>query len=414
MARNSIPIISLLLLLTCSCCKDSRRQNGIQPLWEMVIPTGSSEAIFYDGLRTLPMYKDWLIAHTTIADEGIFQEDNRLCAVNIQTKQVDWYFPGNLDQRVHCAFRGQGYLYKNKLVFRYVKDFIEASKSNRTTLCLNLDTQDIIWETTEDREFTRTGWSYGNGAHVVGNGSECYFIQNENELYRVNLETDSYVKIYDAGEEFIHDFSLLKDSHYLMLFCYESVQNGEEDAFRNIIRIMDVSSLQFIYTRQVVPSAESDSNHFMATGIESDGILYVDIDCYLTAIDWKQDVQLWEREDYWAYTKMDMSVFDNTLMKCGGNATVGYDIHTGDIIYDYRNHGSQYTTFDGPYAYMVTAGAKLEIIERASGIILETITSPGNNQANGGFYGSYPCIYGDKMYIMGDSNKLYCYPKYPW
>ena len=91
-----------------------------------------------------------------------------------------------------------------------------------------------------------------------------------------------------------------------------------------------------------------------------------------------------------------------------------YGSYTGDIIYDYRNHGSQYTTFDGPYAYMVTAGAKLEIIERASGIILETITSPGNNQANGGFYGSYPCIYGDKMYIMGDSNKLYCYPKYPW
>ena len=417
MARNLILLTtSILIFLSCSCCKQPKNQYGIKPLYEIQLPTGTSAEIYYNGLYTLPIYKDWIIAHTSIADDGIFREDNRLCAVNIKNKQIDWYFPNITNERSYCAFDGKGYLYKNKLVFRYIKDFNEKSESDRTTVCLNLDTNEILWEVTEDRDLSQDGRSLGNGANVVGLEDKCFFVQNEKELYCFDIEESSVKSIYayNLDEQFIHSIILSENTKYLILFCYDFQRDGDDYSYKNSIHILDSQSFDEIYVRPIFPPVESYNNHLAATGYEKNNILYVNIDTFLTAIDWKQDIQLWAREDYWVHTKMDMSVFDNTLMKCGGNATVGYDIHTGDIIFDYRNHGSQYTTFDGPYAYMVTAGAKLEIIERASGRILETITSPGNNQANGGFYGSYPCIYGDKMYIMGDRNKLYCYPKYPW
>ena len=122
--------ISLLLVLS-SCCKLRRGEGGLQPEWEACIPTGSSKVIFYDGLKTLPKYKDFIIAHTTVYDGGFNFEDNRLCAVNLKTGLVEWYFLGNLDERHYCHFGGRGYLYKNKLVFQYHYEIGRASCRER-------------------------------------------------------------------------------------------------------------------------------------------------------------------------------------------------------------------------------------------------------------------------------------------
>lgn len=414
MARNLILLTtSILIFLSYSCCKQPKHQYGIKPLYEIQLPTGTSAEIYYNGLYTMPMYKDWIIAHTSIADDGIFREDNRLCAVNIKNKQVDWFFPINTNKRSYCAFDGKGYLYKNKLVFRYIKDFNEMSESNRTTVCLNLDTNEILWEVTEDRDLSLDGKDLGNGEHVIGYKGKCFFVENEKDLIIADLDNNSHTTIYNSGEEFIHDLLLTEDNKFLVMFCYKYNRNEDEYSYDNRIRILDINSLQITYSREISPLAESGHFHFAASGCENDGIIYVNIDTFITAINWEQDIQLWEREDYWAYIMMDMNVFGNTLLKCGRNATIGYNIHSGDVVYDYRDHGSLYTSFDGPYAYMVTAGEKLEIIDIESGNILDTVTCPYRD-GKSGFIGSYPSIHGDKMYIMGCSNKLFCYPKYPW
>ena len=89
MARNLILLTtSILIFLSCSCCKQPKHQYGIKPLYEIQLPTGTSAEIYYNGLYTMPMYKDWIIAHTSIADDGIFREDNRLCAVNIKKNKL--------------------------------------------------------------------------------------------------------------------------------------------------------------------------------------------------------------------------------------------------------------------------------------------------------------------------------------
>ena len=119
---RSFVLCSVIVLFLSSCCKFQRVKGTLQPEWETRIPTGSSKYIFYDGLPVLPKYKDWVIAHTTIYDGGFNLEDNRLCAVNLKTGLVDWYFPKNIEERHYCDFDAKSYLYKNKVVFQYQKD----------------------------------------------------------------------------------------------------------------------------------------------------------------------------------------------------------------------------------------------------------------------------------------------------
>ena len=404
------------MLTICSCCKQNKEELAVLPIWETILPTGTSQEFFYDGLCTLPSYKDWIIAHTTVADDGVFREDNRLCAVNAKTKKVDWYFPSDTKTKEYAHFDGKSYLHKNKLFFRYIKDYAETAESNRTTVCLNLDSQEVVWENTENRDLSQAGKSLGNGRDVIGLGSNCFFVQDEKELYCFNLENNSYTRIftYNSNEQFISSLILSGDNKYLILFCYDyQKKNNNDYSCKNSIHVLEVESFSEVFIKTVLPPTESYNNHLVATGYEKDGVLYVNIDTYLTAIELRGGTQLWAREDYWAHSLTDMFIYENTLIKCGGNATVGYNKDSGNIVYDYRNHGALYATFDGPYTYMVTTAEKLEILETKTGRILDTITCPYQDH-EAGFIGSYPTLHGDKMYIMGGRNKLFCYPRYPW
>ena len=422
MAKYSIPLtisVIALVLMGYACCKPQDKQDGLQPNWEINIPTGSSDDIFYDGLQNLHFYNDWIIAHTTVADDGIFREDNRLCAINVKTEKVDWYFPANIEEKGYAHFGGKGYLYRNKLFFRYIKDYKETSESNLTTVCLDLNSQKVVWENTEDRDLSQRGRGLGNGVSVVGVDNRCFFVQNEKELYCYNLNNDSCEKIfaYDGDEQFIGSLLLDENKDLLILFCYDFQKDEEDYSFKNNIHILRLNSFNEIYVKGISPPKGSYSNHFGATGVEKNGVIYVGIDRYLAALDWQNDKLLWEREDeveVESYVKQDLYVRNQTLITCCVNATLGYDISTGSIKYYYNNHGSHHATFDGPYAYMARMNGKMEIIEVETGKILDTVVSPGYNNTNGGFFGSYPTLHGDKLYIMGDRNSLFCYPKYPW
>ena len=91
-------------ILICSCCKMQHEQGSVKPEWYADIPTFESPEIFYDGLPNIPQCGDLLIAHTTIRDDGFMAEDNRLCAININTREASWYFPGNLEEKHYAHF----------------------------------------------------------------------------------------------------------------------------------------------------------------------------------------------------------------------------------------------------------------------------------------------------------------------
>ena len=115
MARITILRYSLFcatVVFLCSCCSLHQEEDGsvIHPEWEVEIPTGSSSSIYYDGLPNLPAQGDIMIAHTTVLDEGVWKEDNRLCAIDIQTGKILWYFPSILNERHNCFFDKKGYI----------------------------------------------------------------------------------------------------------------------------------------------------------------------------------------------------------------------------------------------------------------------------------------------------------------
>ena len=296
--RLILKISSFLLLSTAiiiafaSCCKIHGGKGTLQPEWETRIPTGSSKVIFYDGLPVLPKYKYWIIAHTTIVDE-FFKEDNRLCAVNLNTGLVDWYFPKNTEERNYCHFDAKSYQYKNKLVFQYQKDArTYESRDCHTTCCLNLDSGEILWEVERNSKDGRPA-----NMDIIGKGATCYFVQDNNIVCCVNLNTDVCTEIYKDDILKINYMSLASEDR-LLLFCYEDVIGSF--AYLTYIKILNLKTKEIEYFRKLTPeNANRMITSIPAIGFEKNGILYTNLDIYTAAIDISSDRLLWERkEDY--------------------------------------------------------------------------------------------------------------------
>lgn len=386
-------IFNIGLSFLCSCCKTQYEQGSLKPEWETVIPTGTSGEIFYEGLPNLPKCNNLIIAHTTLRDEGFLAEDNRLCAIDVNTGNVAWYFPANQNEKHNCFFNAKGYLYSNKLVFQYEKNSMDYPWTITST-CLDVHTGSVIWEL--DRE------SPNSHRPAVGTKNDCFFSPDSCSVYKVDLNTDQVIDFYHTVSNDIYITDLALFDNYLALSC-RSISD-EEYKFETFVFIVDATTGQEVFNSylgrcSVPPHCLLEKN-----------ILYANVETYLTAIDIRTGQRLWERDDRWAYTLFDMYIYKDVLLKCAGNATVGYDKVTGKILYDYRDYGSYYTTLEGQYAYLVNRRNEIDIIDVETGTKLDKIVCPYGEI---GFFGSYPAIYDNKMYIMGE-NRLFRYPTYPW
>ena len=104
-----------------------------------------------------------------------------------------------------------------------------------------------------------------------------------------------------------------------------------------------------------------------------------------------------------------MYVYKDVLLKCAINATVAYDKKNGEILYDFQNYGSWFTTVHKGYAYLLNRKDILDVFDVTTGKMLDHLVCPDG----GDFLGSYPMIYDEKLYIIG-GGCLYRYPTYPW
>ena len=406
MVRYSILNIISLLFIIPSCCKMQHGKGALQPEWETRIPTGSSKYIYYDGLPVLPKYKDWIIAHTTVYDGGFNFEDNRLCAVNLNTGLVDWHFPKNTEERHYCDFDAKSYQYKNKLVFQYQKDArTYESRDCHTICCLNLDSGEILWEI--ERKFDK---SRPANMDIIGKDKTCYFLQDSCIVCCVDLNTDVCTEIYKDDILKINYMSLASEDR-LLLFCYEDVIGSF--AYLTYIKILNLKTKAIEYFRKLTPeNANRMITSIPAIGFEKNGILYTNLDTYTAAIDIGSDKLLWGRQDYETYNSKDMFEYNGVLLKCGVNATTGYNAKTGEILYNYDNYGSNYATQQGQYVYLLTCKGFIDIIDIKSGTKLDYIKCKYDENGES-FLGSYPTLIDGKMYIMS-YNHFFRYPTYPW
>lgn len=392
MRRLLTLIYSIILLLTfVSCCKSYK--TGISPDVRIVINKGINEYIYSEGLKQLPKYYDLIIAHTSFLIDKDKIEDDRLCAINVKNGKVEWYFPKNTD--IHCgySFGGTSYQYRNNIIFKYIKD--DSDKKSHNLACINIDTGEILWERSEIIN------NYHSYADVHGWNNFVYFTENSNKIYLFNIETKDVSLVYTANDAEICHFKI--DNNYLLFFEDRRIILSDDYMdyyYQNEAIILDIETGEEVFRYRIEPNM----GRYIGNGIIQDGILYANVDTYITAVDIKTGQQLWERDDPEAYILEDLIVYNGVVLKCGGNSTYGYNAQTGELLYKYDCFGSHYTTRNGKYAYMVTNAGWLAVIDITTGNIHKRIDCPDEM-----FFGSYPTFYDDNMYIMGLPNYLYCY-----
>ena len=226
----------------------------------------------------------------------------------------------------------------------------------------------------------------------------------------VDLNTDVCTEIYKDDILKINYMSLASEDR-LLLFCYEDVIGSF--AYLTYIKILNLKTKAIEYFRKLTPeNANRMITSIPAIGFEKNGILYTNLDTYTAAIDIGSDKLLWGRQDYETYNSKDMFEYNGVLLKCGVNATTGYNAKTGEILYNYDNYGSNYATQQGQYAYLLTCKGFIDIIDIKSGTKMDYIKCKYDEKGES-FLGSYPTLIDGKMYIMS-YNHLFRYPTYPW
>lgn len=394
MVRNSIRAASsLLLLILClgSCCHKQCGPGSVLPDLEVSIPTGSAPYIYYDGLPDLPESGGLIIAHTTVFDGGFRNEDNRLCAIDEEKGGIRWFFPSDMDERHYYSFDGKSHSWRNKLMFQYCEDAREDG--NVATICIDATDGKALWKMVSGRS------SGCQPRDVAGDGASCFFIQGSDSLMAFNMKTLRVSDFFHSDSLRISGISLW-GKHLLLCCCSKPDSSGRFGNYAVVLnsRTGAIELPPYFIRNDIVP----------AQGVIAKGVLFANSDTFMTAVDIRCGERIWERDDRWAYTLMDMFVCGDVLLKCAGNATAGYDAASGRIVYEYRNYGSWQTSVHGNLAFIVNRKQALDVMDVRTGDFIGSITCP--YQSEGEFFsGSYPVIRGRFLHIMSYRH-LFRYP----
>ena len=336
-----------------------------------------------------------MVVPTTIHDGGFMWEDNRLCGMDLKTGEVKWYFPSDLDNRRYCRFDAKGYEYHGKLVFQYETNHNEDIRL-RSTICLDVRTGSVLWE--RDCKASRII------RPAIGSEKDCYFVQDSCRICRVDMNNDQISEFYYTGDDGlqINDLQLCNDLMVISCFSESEVEEFQDETY---VIIVDVETGTEIFRKYLgrypVPA------HSFLEG----NIIYSNLERKIMTIDMKTGDIIWEHYELCTYDFQDLCISNDVLMSCCINATAGYNKKTGEMLYLFDNYGSYFVTQAGRYAYFINRDTQLEILDIETGERLDCIICPEKGWSN--FWGPYPTIYDDKLYIIGN-NTLYRYPTYPW
>lgn len=182
----------------------------------------------------------------------------------------------------------------------------------------------------------------------------------------------------------------------------------ESEHFAYIIDIDNDFDIHKYYVTPDMENYRKQTYGAKAFGLENNGILYSVINTYTCAIELSTRKLTWERIDYWSHSVNDIYISKKLLIKCSGDALSAINTNNGELAYSFIGYNAHYSIHDEEIAYMVNSSSQLDIINTSNGEKLDWISCP-----TGAFFGSYPTIYKDNIYIMG-GNQIFCYPKYPW
>lgn len=421
MSSKLISFFFLVLLLGCSCTPTPSpdiKVEGIQPVWSTKLP--GKAGIYNDGLIGLPIYDDKIMFHSTYSTgivNDVFEEDNRIHALNMETGEIQWTYPTSYNKNKPMLFGGTAYQLNEFVV---AKMQILGSVLTDKLVGVNLKTGQELWY----KEIPAIN-SYNIRPDVVGTSSDFFYFEQTNKnaiLCKGDIYTGQTKAVLEIQPEHCYNYNF-GTSNVLFHSNKKLVIMGAKE--RNSLSSDDQLKDSYIYIVDVANNY-SLNKILLKTDIGGDkdmliARIYCDDDkifaaCGLTTVCYNLNTQTveWTYKSTESYNYMTNNVVvnDGVVFLYGDNRYVGLDAQTGKKLYQGDIQCGNADAFNGS-VYVIGCDAKLYILDIQTGKILHRIICPEEYTTNTGF-NTYckPQVYGDKLYVFGNYH-AYCYEAVP-
>lgn len=396
--RTNKHLVLVFILTFVSCCKSHDETVGPKLLWSVDLPRFDSPGVLWQGERIMPIYSDIIVAHTTMHDdwdEPWTIADNRLCGINLITKSVEWLYPKTEAISMDIVFNHIGYSCGRLFVVKYLEtnENGDVRSYYTSTAAVDIVTGEERWRY---REQTEEIASFFRG--VVGDGNKCYFINDGQRVYMTDIQSGETELLYSAGEMKISNSPFFIENNLMAI-----IQSSWEDpTYSELVVVNPITKT--IIKRTVMPKVKEINDRCIGA-INNGNTIYGYIAEYNFAYDIDNEKKLWECWTPGCDNAMDLLLRDGILYKAGDSWTYALDAKTGNPLYDYPELGADRVTIDDGKVYFVASYGTLYIMNLKDGRILSATECPGYGTY---FFGSYPTIYDNKLYIMGGT-QLHCY-----
>lgn len=408
LSGSYLVLLSLILFGACACNTIpsvlQKETETIKPLWSTTLP--GRAGVYNDGLIGLPVYRNKILFHSTYFT-NLYNEDNRIHALNIETGKLEWTFPETYDNKNPMFFWGTPYMYDDKLVVKMPK-FGNLSKNDRI-ICLNLNTQQLLWTVDVPENI-----SYACCRDVAGSSETFYYMQeSENSAYIFggNVMTgnvDSICSLHPVTQngrvEITTNNALLGeiDGKLLMFFASKLLndKNIKEkyDCFFNIFDVKKRKLLSRI-------SVSNDENYVVSNAKLYDNKIYCTSGRKVFCIDPVIGKLLWKfnSSEPVNYTAQSLLVQNEVVFLWGDNRFIGLDATSGLLKYKGDIECGNAEAFGGQ-VYVISRDGNLYLLNIENGKPICKIKCPDKCFLTG----CKPKVFEDKLFVF-DDHHAYCF-----
>ena len=389
-------LLALTILLVVSCCKSHDETVGPKLLWSVELPRVDSPEVLWQGEGIMPVYDNIIVAHTTMHDdwdEPLTIADNRLCGINLNDQSVEWLYPQTDAVEMDIIFNHYGYQIGNLFVVKYVETSSDGEMFT-SVAALDIVTGDEKWKYRE-----QTYDSTNHCDYVVGDGNYCYYVNDGQRVYMSDVNNGETHLLYSAGDMGIENQPLFVGDNRMAIIRHDK----EDDLSFSEVIIMDLTTkcIDKIFN---LPITKEYSDWTL--GAVNDGnTLYCNIHDYSYSIDIDSEMIGWESRNPGFDGMGNYFLHNGVLFRSGWSSAIALDVWTGKPLYGYPELGSTLVSAYGERVYYTTSTGLLYVMNLKDGHIISKTTCPCGQS---GFFGAYPTVYGDNLFIMG-GNKLHCY-----
>lgn len=405
---NSISYVLLIALCSYSCNNiaptGTDNTETIKPIWSTTLP--GEAGVYNDGLIGLPVFEDKILFHSTVFT-NLYDEDNRIHALDIQTGKLEWTYPESYDSENRMFFWGVPYQYEDKLVMKMPK-FGNLTQCDRI-ICLNLKNQKLVWSM-----YMPESLSFATCRDVTGVGGTFYFIQETESnavIFQGSVKNGGIDTLYSIrGEndgvavEITTNNALLEqvDGKTIMIFATnEKKPTAGGVKNESYINALDVESKKMVFKLLVV----NDDDYVVSNAKVENGKAYLTSGRKCYCIDLSCGKYLWSfnSSEHVNFTASCILVQDNIVFLWGDNRYIGLDAGSGTRKYQGDIECGNAEVYNG-YVYIVSRDGKLYILDIKDGSQLAKIICPDK------FFltGCKPRVYDDKLFVF-DDHHAYCY-----